>query len=453
MAETVNMPKLGFDMAEGTLIRWVKTEGEAVAKGEILAEIETDKATVEVESPFSGVVNKQLVEQGAVVPVGTPIAVISAPGETVQESEEGKTEPMPQASPAESAKPREEPKPEVQEKSETQQPAQEKEEPKPEPEKSAQKPAPSDGGQLPGGVIASPLARRIAEERGMDLRSLQGTGPGGRITRKDVEEAEAKPAAPPAAPAAEAAKPAPQKPTLPPAWVPSGEIPPDETVEINRLRAAIGRRMTESRQQVPDFYVTHVYNMDALMQLRKQINEQLPEDQKLSVNDFIVKGVALALREYPNLNATIRNNQIVRFGHVNIGNAVALESGLITVVVRDCDQKPIRVIARELRETVARARSGKVRPDDIEGSTFSISNLGMFDVEEFVAIINPPEAAILAVGTVRQVPVVGEGGQLQTGLRMKATISADHRVTDGAEAAQYLQALARYLENPLRLLL
>jgi pyruvate dehydrogenase E2 component (dihydrolipoamide acetyltransferase) len=210
--------------------------------------------------------------------------------------------------------------------------------------------------------------------------------------------------------------------------------------------------MTESKQQLPHFYVTHEYDMAAVMEMRKQANELLPDDQKLSVNDFIVKAVALALRQFPNINASLVGAEIVRHGHVNVGIAVAMENGLLTVVTKDTDRKPLRAISQEVKEMVARARTGKVRTDDIEGSTFSISNLGMFDVEHFVAIINPPEAAILAVGSVKQVPVVVDG-ELRVGTRMRATISADHRVTDGAEAAQFMQRLALYLEKPLGLML
>ena len=227
---------------------------------------------------------------------------------------------------------------------------------------------------------------------------------------------------------------------------------PISTFRSSRLRAAIGRRMTESKQQLPHFYVTHEYDMAAVMDVRKQVNELLPDAQKLSVNDFIVKAVALALRHFPNLNASLAGNEIIRHGHVNVGVAVAVEGGLLTVVCADTDRKPLRVISQEIKDMVARARIGKVRPDDIEGSTFSISNLGMFDVEHFIAIINPPEAAILAVGSAKQVPVV-VNGELKVGMRMRATISADHRVTDGAEAAQFMQRLAVYLEKPIGLLL
>jgi pyruvate dehydrogenase E2 component (dihydrolipoamide acetyltransferase) len=210
--------------------------------------------------------------------------------------------------------------------------------------------------------------------------------------------------------------------------------------------------MVEARREVPHFYITSVYDVGPLMELRTRVNQQLPEDAKASVNDFLIKAVALTLRGFPNLNASLTGSEIIRHGHVNIGVAVAVENGLMTVVVKDADQKPLRLISREVREMVSRARQGKVKPEDIEGSTFSISNLGMYGVDEFIAIINPPEAGILAVGAVQQVPVV-EDGEVKVGMRLKATISADHRISDGAEAAQFMQALGEFIENPLRLLL
>jgi pyruvate dehydrogenase E2 component (dihydrolipoamide acetyltransferase) len=212
--------------------------------------------------------------------------------------------------------------------------------------------------------------------------------------------------------------------------------------------------MVQSKQQVPHFYVTHEYDMAQLAEMRKQVNEMLPEDEKISVNDFIIKAVALTLREFPNLNAALdeKNNEVVQYGQVNIGVAVAVQGGLLTVVCRDADQKSLRLISREVREKAGRAREGKVRPEDIEGSTFSISNMGMFDVEHFIAIINPPEAAILAVGSAVEVPVV-RNGEIVPGVRMKATISVDHRVSDGAEGARFMQSLEKYLQEPLRLMI
>lgn len=424
MAETILMPKLGFDMAEGTLVRWVKGEGDAVNKGEVLAEIETDKATVEVESGFSGVVARHLVEQGAIVPVGTPIAIVAAPGEKVEEA-------APSAPVAEVSKP----KPEA-------------------PAVQAAGGAPAASLADEGGMVkASPLARRIAAEKNVHLSQIVGSGPGGRIVRKDVEAYTAAlkvtPVQPvPAAPVAAAAA----VPVVQPATWGQAQVPADEHVAVNKLRGAIGRRMVESKQAVPHFYIGATYDVAALLKLRKEVNENLPEDQKISVNDFIVKAVALTLRQFPNLNASLVKDEIIRHGHVNVGIAVAVDNGLLTVVVKDADQKPLRLIAGEVKELVNRARGGKVRPDDIEGSTFSISNLGMYDVDEFIAIINPPETGILAVGAAKQVPVVVDG-QIQIGTRMQATISADHRVTDGAEAARFMQTLKSYLEKPLLLLL
>jgi pyruvate dehydrogenase E2 component (dihydrolipoamide acetyltransferase) len=209
--------------------------------------------------------------------------------------------------------------------------------------------------------------------------------------------------------------------------------------------------LVESKTTIPHFYVTHEYKMDALMELRKQINAYLPDNEKVSVNDFIIKGAALALRQFPNLNATLKGNEVIQFGHVNVGVAVTVPGGLMTVVVKDADLKTLRQISGEVKTMAARAREGKVKPDDVDGSTFSTSNLGMYDVENFTAIINPPEAGILALGSAREVPVV-ENGAVKVGWRMKATISVDHRVSDGAEAAQFMQALAGFLENPVRLL-
>ena len=421
MADVVIMPKLGFDMAEGTLVRWVIHEGESVEKGGVLAEIETDKATVEVESSYEGVVLKHLTEEGEIVPVSTPIAVVGEAGEEVDVEalvgeETKQTEAQKQVA---------EPEIEVEEKVTS-------------PTKTE---AESEGAQLPDGVRASPLARRMAEDRGINLSQVSGSGPNGRIVKSDIlAYAEAPPREVEVAPVT-------PLPSI------EGEPREDVYVPLSRLRAAIGRRMTEVKQQVPHFYVTHEYDMAAVMALRKQVNDLLPEGEKTSVNDYIVKAVALALREYPNLNASLDadNNRVIHHGQINVGVAVAVENGLLTVVCRDTDLKPIRLISREVKEMVARVREGKVRPDDIEGSTFSVSNLGMFDVESFIAILNPPEAAILAVGSARQVPVV-EDDEIKPAWRMKATISVDHRVSDGAEAAQFLQALEKYLEEPLRLM-
>ena len=444
MAETVTMPKLGFDMAEGTLVRWVIQEGEPVEKGKVLAEIETDKATVEVESDYDGILARQLVKEGDVVPVSTPIAMVTQPGEELKESD------LPEA-------------PQVEEK------AEEEKETAGEPEQE-QKPEPQaqpisegeEAGEYPGGAKASPLARRMARDLKINLTQVKGSGPGGRIVKQDIEDYLKSPAAPekaapeavreaaPAPAPTPAAKKAAPLPPLAPS--PLAPPPPDETVKLNRLRAAIGRRMVEAKQQVPHFYVTHEYDMADLMALRQQVNAMLPDNEKISVHDFIITGVALTLRQFPNLNAALQDGQVLRHGQVNIGVAVAVEGGLLTVVCRDADRKPMRQISSEVRAMVGHAREGKVRSEEIEGSTFSISNMGMYDVENFLAIINPPEAGILAVGSVREIPVVKDGA-IVPGTRMKATLSVDHRVSDGAEGARFLRALAQYLEDPLRLLL
>lgn len=436
MADIVIMPKLGFDMAEGTLVRWVVQEGEPVSKGAVLAEIETDKATVEVESGFEGVVTRHLVLEGDVVPVNKPIAVIAASGERVDYPSL-----LGEAPTANKVAAAAEPKVEQEDKGGFSAPA---------------KPVQleDEGFQPAGRVIASPLARRMAEEQGIDVKNVKGTGPGGRITKKDIEVYQK---------AGLAAKPAPtaripsEAPAAAKEWLPAPALSTEparetQTIQLNRLRAAIGRRMTEAKQQVPHFYVTHEYDMAAVIEMRQQVNALLPEEQKTSVNDFIIRAVALNLIEFPNLNASLSGDQIIRHGQINVGVAVAVEGGLLTVVCKDADRKPVRIISSEVKAMVSRAREGKVRSDDIEGSTFSVSNLGMYDVEHFIAIINPPEAAILAIGSAMEVPVV-KNGQITVGMRMKATISVDHRVSDGAEAARFLQSLTQYLEEPMRLMI
>lgn len=410
MAETIKMPKLGFDMAEGMLVRWVKQVGEKINKGDVLAEIETDKATVEVESPAGGVVLSHIVDQGNMVPVNAPIAIVGAEGEKVN------------------AKPAAEEK--------TQAAA---------PQTQTQQAAPAQAApaaESSSSVKASPLAKKMARDQKVDLGHIKGSGPGGRIVRRDIEAALAggHPSTAAQSPSFSGVSPAPV--------VVSTE---DKLIPTTKLRQAIGRRLVESKQTIPHFYVTHEYKMEAVLEMRKQINAYLPENEKISVNDFIIKAAALTLRQNPNLNATIKGNEIVQFGHVNVSVAVTVPGGLMTVVVKDADVKTLRQISGEIKAMAGRAREGKVKPEDVDGSTFSTSNLGMYDVEEFIAIVNPPEAAILAIGSAREIPVV-DGGQIKVGSRMKATISVDHRISDGAEAAQFMQAMAGFLENPVRML-
>jgi pyruvate dehydrogenase E2 component (dihydrolipoamide acetyltransferase) len=411
MATVVAMPKLGFDMAEGLLVRWLKHEGEAVEKGEILAEIETDKATVEVEAAIGGTLRSLLVAEKSSVPVGTPIAVIGSADEPIDLQALIGQPPAPRPAPAPSPAPA---------------------------SADAPPPAPpavvSEPGRAQGPVRASPLARRLAAERGVALSAVRGTGPGGRITKRDVE----------AAPAGGGSRPAPA--------IGRGAAPPvrAERIALTRLRSAIGRRMQASKQQAPHFYLTSDLDAGPLMDLRSELNALLPEAEKLSVNDFVIKASALALTEVPALNASLDGDTIVRHGEVHVGVAVATEGGLLTVVAREANLRPLTTLADEVRQIIGRAREGRVRPEDIEGATFTISNLGMFEIEHFAAILNPPEAAILAVGTVRDVPVVHDGA-IVPGRRMKVTLSADHRVTDGAEGARFLQALRRRIEHPLQL--
>jgi pyruvate dehydrogenase E2 component (dihydrolipoamide acetyltransferase) len=416
MAETISMPKLGFDMAEGLLVRWVKQVGETINKGDVLAEIETDKATVEVESSASGVVLQLIVDQGTMVPVNAPIAIVGAAGEVVSDQSSVISEkkvdekPAPQSAPIVDSV--------------------------------SQAVASADGAP----VKASPLAKKIARDQKVDLSNVKGTGPGGRIVRKDIEAALASNQSPVSS--LQSAQPATHITQLPSYQAVALS---NQVIQTTKLRQAIGRRLVESKTTIPHFYVTHEFKMDALMDMRKQVNAYLPDNEKVSVNDFVLKGVALSLRQFPNLNATLKGTEIVQFGHVNVGVAVTVPGGLMTVVVKDTDQKTLRQISGEVKAMAGRAREGKVKPEDVDGSTFSTSNLGMYDVEDFIAIINPPEAGILAISSAREVPVV-ENGQVKAGWRMKATISVDHRVSDGAEAAQFMQALAGFLENPVRML-
>jgi pyruvate dehydrogenase E2 component (dihydrolipoamide acetyltransferase) len=426
MADTITMPKLGFDMQEGTLVRWVRNEGETVTKGDVLAEIETDKATVEVESSATGVVRKLLVNQGSVVPIGAAIAIIGSQDEKIDVPPIARPEPAtldntPTAALGRTADvaPRDNAAPAF-----------------------AQAAAP-DASPSADEVKASPLARRLARDSQVDLGNVRGTGPGGRIVRKDIEATLTGVVSPPRSPNAAAS-------TAASFAVPSARE--DQTIALSKLRQAIARRMAESKTTVPHFYVTHEYRVEPVLQVREQLNALLPEDQKISINDFMIKAAALTLREFPNLNSSYQGSSVLRHGAVHIGVAVAVEGGLLTVVCANADGKSLRQISSEVKAMALRARGGKVHPRDIEGSTFSVSNLGMFDVENFAAILNPPEAGILAVGSARQVPVV-ENAEIKVGWRMKATIAVDHRVSDGAEAARFMQGLALYIEEPLRLLI
>ena len=400
MAE-ITMPKMSDTMLEGKVIRWLKHEGDQVAEGEPIAEIETDKANVEMEAFEAGVMKQILVKEGETVPVGQPIAVL----ETLEAEEMPPVTapPPPEAAPAIEEKPL----------------------------------APPEAER----VKASPLARRMAEEKGIDLSRIQGTGPDGRITESDVENYLRQPqaaAAPP--PVIEA--PSPPKP-------PAIEVPTEER-ELSRMRKTIAERMARSKQTIPHFYVTSEVEMDWASRMRDELN--MDESQtRVSFTDIVIKACALALAGFPEVNASYSEDKLLMHEEINIGLAVALEDGLIAPVVHNADRKSLRRIASETRELAQRARENNLRATDYTGGTFTVSNLGMFDVESFAAIINPPESATLAVGTIREVPVVVDG-QVAVSKRMKATISADHRVLDGAVAAKFLQEVKRRLESPISLL-
>ena len=450
---TVIMPKMGDAMEEGTLLRWLKQVGDEVAAGDPLAEIETDKVSLEIEATESGVLNRQHVDQGAVVPIGAAIATIGEDGgEAAAPAAEAITSAEPRAGDIEDTGPTE-----VQlaasganGRAASDVPAGAPAAAAPpatqaEPVAAAAAQTTATGERL----RASPLVKRLAAEHGIDLSGVAGTGPGGRIVRDDIAalltgapRAEAAPEAAPAAAPSPAPAPAAAR----------VDDQPDRQAGVPRqmstIRRTTGRRMAESKAAAPHFYVTTEVDMAPAAALREQINAQAPDDGKVSFNDLILKAAALALREFPNLNASLEGDQLVDHPNIDVNVAVAIEGGLIAPFVPDADQKGLIAIARMTKDLVGRARNGGLTPDEYQGGTFTISNLGMFDVEEFIAIINPPQAAILAVGSIKDTPVV-QDGEILPGKRMNVTLSADHRVTDGAEVARFLQAVKRYLENPL----
>ncbi|HEV8586381.1 MAG TPA: dihydrolipoamide acetyltransferase family protein [Methylomirabilota bacterium] len=490
----VVMPKLSEQMETGKIIKWLKKEGDQIQSGDILAEVETDKADVEMEAFGGGVLRKILVPAGEKAPVGTLIGVIADANDDINAvvgQAGGGAAAAPSAAPAApSPAPSATAKPAMAERPAAVPPQPKSEDPAARqpaaaaptaqravasagsgqpavassgsgqqavassskemggPEMAPQTPqgaqaeaqaqapqgVPSTGG---GRVKASPLARKIAAQSGVDLKLIQGSGPGGRIVRRDVEAAAT-------APAATAA------PALRPVAQPSVTGPEFEDVALTPMRAAIAKRMPLSKAPVPHFYVTSEVAMDRAWDLREDLNG-LEGQPKISVNDFIVRACAITLLQHPGVNASFQGESIRVFHRVHMGIAVALEEGLITPVLRDVNQKTLAQIAVEARDLAERARSRKLRAQELSGATFSISNLGMFDVRDFSAIINPPEGAILAVGSVRKVPVVTDEG-LGVGRRMALTLSCDHRVMDGAMGAKFLQDVKRLLEEPLRLL-
>ena len=417
MATSIVMPQMGYDMQEGTVVRWYKQEGDAVARGEVIADIETDKATVEFEAYTSGVLRKIVVDEGVAIPVGQLIAVITDPDEELPDDFEALvaqsgatpsaapddvpavadvTVPAPDSSPAGS---------------ETTAPA-----------------APA------GGVRASPIARRLAREKGIDISLVAGSGPGGRIVEQDILDHQAPPAAAPVG----AAVPAP--------------VLTGENVELSRMRQTIAKVTSDSKRDAPHFYVTSDIDMTKAMGLRRDTNDVIPAENRVSVNDMIIKATTIALLRHPKFNAFYRGGHLQMNPSINMGIAIALEAGLIVPGISGCESKSLVEIAAASRDLIARANSGTLRNEEYSGTTFSISNLGMFDVDSFAAIIFPPHAAVLAVGKVKE-QAVARDGQLAVAQMMKATLSVDHRVADGAEAAQFLVEVKNLLENPVSLIL
>lgn len=428
MAEKIEMPKLSDTMEEGVIAKWNVKEGDKVQSGDIIAEVETDKATMEVEVFDSGTILKIIVDEGDSVPLGGLMAVIGEEGEDISDIlEDAGKETEDKENVEEKTEKKGKEKKDVEEKEagdgeETFEPEFSELEENGEPEKKSES---DDDGR----IKASPLAKKMAEDKGIKLSRVEGSGPDGRIIKKDIEnfkESDAKPVA---------AK---------------FEEQESEDVRVSQMRKTIARRLSESKFTSPHFYETIDIDMKAAVQARARLNEI--SDIKISFNDIVVKACAHALRRHPDVNSTWLGDKIRRHGDVNVAVAVAIDEGLLTPVLRHADKKNLRAISAETRELAELAREKKLQPEQMEGSTFTISNLGMFGIEEFTAIINPPNACILAVGTIRDVPVV-ENGEVVPGKRMKVTLSSDHRIVDGARAAEYLNTVRQMLENPLSMLL
>src|SRR5215813_9856607 len=444
MATEIQLPALSPTMTEGKIFKWLKKEGDSISSGEAIAEVETDKSNLEVEAFDDGVLLKIIIPEGETGKVGAPIAVIGQKGEKVGASA---APAKPAAAPAPAA-PKPAPKP-----------------PPPGPEARREMPQPEERAQKPGGpaqvvpirraeepapaasedngrLRASPLAKRMAREEGLDLAGVQGSGPSGRIVKRDVEAAIGQ--AGQAAAVAKAPAPAAKGPAPAPMF---GRREPD-VIAISGMRKIIAQRMAEVKPGVPHFYVTVDIEMEEAAKLREQAKAA---EVKVSFNDLIVKAAALALRRLPKVNVSLQGDRILQFNTADVGIAVAIEDGLITPVIRDADQKSLGTIAAEARELAERARRKALKPEEYAGGSITVSNLGMFGVDSFIAVINPPQASIVAVGAVAEKPVVREG-KVVVRKMMSATFSGDHRIVDGALGAQYLQELKALLEQPTRLL-
>ena len=401
------MPKLSDTMDEGIILKWVKKEGDAVKQGEIIAEVQTDKAEMELEAYDSGIIRKIFVPEGKGAPVGKPIAIIGSATEDISALLVDTSAPVASHGASPSI-----------------------EIPKaPEPSKPPVIAAVSTTSGSEGRTKASPLAKAIAVQNRIDLATISGSGPMGRIVKRDLEPVLAKGLS-----------------------VSSKNYVAGKTVEIplSMMRKTIAKRLVESKTTAPHFYLTYEIDMDRAVDFRTSLNAAL--NMKTSYNDIVVKTCALALRDHPKVNSSFAGDKIIQHGPINVGIAVALDDGLITPVIRNADMKSIQEIANESKELATKARDKKLKPDEFSGGTFTVSNLGMFGVEEFAAIINPPEGAILAVGSIVEKAVV-VNGKVQIGSRLKLTLSCDHRVVDGAVGAQFMQEVKAILENPIRLLL
>ena len=429
----VTMPRLSDTMQEGTIAHWLKKAGDEVKRGDILAEIETDKATMDLEAYEAGTLQQIMVQEGETVPIGQVVALIGT-GAAVQNVGAGNAPAQPTVARAgpdgAGAVPVESP-------SQAKTGIQSKE------------PDLVGNGERRA-IKASPLARRMAEEHSIDLSQVHGTGPGGRVVRDDIEDMlEQRGASPtPAAPVP------PPMPAAPPQAAPAPDVPPPETEvsKLSRVQMLIARRLTESKQTIPHFYVSSEVDMTSLLAMRQTLNASAGEDGvKVTVNDVIVKACALALEKYPEVNSSIKDDQLIRYKHINIGIAVDIPEGLVVPVIRDTNLKGVRTIAREAKALIAKARANKLAPVDLEGGTFSVSNLGMMDASNFIAVINPPQAAILAVASTRKQFVPVDDQPVIRDL-MSMTLSADHRILYGATVARFLQEVKRLLQNPYTLL-
>lgn len=443
MAEIIEMPKLSDTMTTGTLVNWLKQEGDAVSAGEMVAEVETDKATMEVECFEDGVILKHYVKEGESVAIGEPICAVGEKGEEAPKV--GGSSAAPKAEKEEEEKPTKAEKKSA-DTAEDAAPAEASEDEAEE----AQESAPAEPARMDneGRVRASPLARKIAADKGIALESIKGTGPGGRIVRDDVLAAEkAGPAAAASAPAKAAAPAGPAAPIL-----------EDAELPVSNMRTAIAKALVASKNEAPHFYLQIEVDGAPLTQLRADLNAKLadlPPEQggaKFTVNDLILKAAAEAVRRVPAINRSWHGKTIKQHGSVQLAFGVAIDDGLVTPVIRDAHAKTLRQIASEAKTLIGKARNKKLKPDEMSGSTLTVTNLGMFGISDFYGIINPPNAAILSIGATVKTPVFDENDNLVIGYRMKVGLSGDHRVIDGAVGAQYLQALKQILETPATML-